>query len=272
MGPKSAKRNETKHQLEERLDSLSKWLERWTALVVLGLLVEVASEATRERTGHPVRFSNLAGEVLIMIGVAGELWVEVRNRLFSDKLRELTGSIIAASERSIAELNAETEKLRKENNETALLLSYRSVGDMPAFENAMREFSGTKYAIEFLHDSNETARLQWQVNGVLKSAGWVPIRHPFHRVRMNMQPGVFIKTVARGGYSKSAAQEGALPRSKAGEALADWLDDNRIATLTAVVAGDDVPGTLIIAVGPKPETIEEYNQIRAEYRRRRISK
>lgn len=150
------------------------------------------------------------------------------------------------------------DALRKQNQDTALLLAYRSLGDTSAFEDAMRAFSGTKYAIEFL-DSNEAINFQWRLDIALKRAGWTAVRNPVRR--LNLGFGVSVLTVG----NRNAAL-----RSEAGDALSDWLDAHEAATLTAVIERDDLElNTLIIGVGPKPETLDKHNQIRSEYRRRR---
>jgi hypothetical protein len=256
MGPKGVSKNDIKNQLEGRLDSLSKWLEKWTALVVIGLVVEVASEVFKEATGQSLRFSNLVGEVLIMIWVAGELWVEVRNRQISDKLREVTDSIIS-------ELNAETEKLRKENNNRELLTRYRSIGDTVALENAMRQYAGTEYVIEFQTEQYEASRFQWELTTFLGKAGWVLKGYPRP---ISLGFGAAVLTVTERNKH--------IPESAAGIALVDWLYGQNIAVYSAVVARSDhrEPSALVIQLGPRPEVMEQHEIIRAGYAARRSSR
>jgi hypothetical protein len=210
--------------------------------------------------------------VAITVGIGGEILFSMMVSSVEGKIETLANqetaraleqaakaNLLAEEEgKARAALEKQVEQLRKENNDTALLLSYRSVGDMPAFEDAMRAFNGTKYAMEFLHPSNEATNFQWVLNIALKNAGWIPVRLPWHR--MNLGFGVWVMTVGDGPP---------FSRSEAAEALADWLDASQIATITAVVKRDDVAGTVIIQVGPRPETIEQYDQMRSEYRRRR---
>jgi hypothetical protein len=86
----------------------------------------------------------------------------------------------------------ETERLRKENNEFALLLAYRSVGDMRLFEDAMREFSGTKYLLQVVPNAKEAIHLTWALGVCLKRSGWIEIEPP--GVRENLRVGVTVLT------------------------------------------------------------------------------
>jgi hypothetical protein len=200
----------------------------------------------------------------VTIGVAGELAVEHKTHQAERKLRDITAEIkrdadfkLKAADERIAELNAQTERLRRQNRDTALLLAYRSILDTPAFEDAMRAFSGTKYAIE-VFDSMEAKYFQRRLDMALKNAGWLAVRNPGRR--LNLGFGVSVLTVGN---------QDAILRSEAGEALASWLDADEIATITAIIARGDLEfQTLVIEVGPKPETIDQQTQIRSEYKRR----
>ena len=96
----------------------------------------------------------------------------------------------------------------------------------------MQAFSGTKYAIEFFAESQEAVQFQWMLSISLKNAGWIPILHDSHPGRrFNLGFGICILTVA---------DENCISRSRAGDALAGWLDGNEVATITAVVARNDL--------------------------------
>jgi hypothetical protein len=155
----------------------------------------------------------------------------------------------------------ETERLRKENNETALILGYRSVGDMQAFEDAMRPFSGTKYAMEVFVAptfSNPTmtpeiASLQWHLNIGLQKAGWIMIGHVSRRGSLGF--GVWLLNIS----------DHPIPGSGARDALAGWLDNANTATLVNTVRNDGLAAqgcTVLIQIGLKPETMDQHHMIR----------
>jgi len=174
------------------------------------------------------------------------------------------------NEAIIAELNAETEQLRKENNDTALLLRYRSIGDPSAFEEAMREFSGTKYTLEFPLNSPEGGTFGNELGLALTKAGWIGGMVPAPSAYLGL--GVYVFIIQGPGCNA---------QSRAGVALADWLDARSIATLSALAAPDAAlasslskpedlePGSIVIRIGPQPETIEHQRGILSEYQRRK---
>lgn len=256
--------NARETNLERRIDLLGSWMIGFTWAVVVGLVIEFYAVFDPAWTGDWNRVIDRIGLLLVTIGVAGELAVEHKTHQAERKLRDVTAEIkrdadfkLKAADERIAELNAQTERLRKQNKDTALLLAYRSILDTPAFEDAMRAFSGTKYTIE-VFDSMEAINFQWRLNMALRNSGWLAVRNPGRR--LNLGFGVSVMTVGN---------QNAILRSEAGEALASWLDDDEIATITAVVAREDLElQTLVIEVGPKPETIEQQTQIRSEYKRR----
>jgi hypothetical protein len=93
-----------KYRLERTQDRLSSWLRAFTALVVVGLVVEYLPDiihALRTRT-FPV---NISGAILITIGVGGELVIEFLSSRAETKLREMNDSIIADAMTRVAELN-----------------------------------------------------------------------------------------------------------------------------------------------------------------------
>jgi hypothetical protein len=77
-------------ELEHSLNNLNLWLFFWTALVVVGLLIEygeLLSEAARRAYQKifcgispkaPILDLSLVGALLITVGVMGELWIEAR--------------------------------------------------------------------------------------------------------------------------------------------------------------------------------------------------
>jgi hypothetical protein len=218
-------------------------------------------------------------EVLGVRTPANICWVilaasDIARHVYSLRDKHLAGEENAALRENLARLNAlseqemrasvalesEVDRLRKDSSEMTLLHSYRSLGEMLAFETAMKDFNGTRYAIEFLGVDRECGNFQWILNGALRKAGWV--RTPLPTIhRTNMHLGVLIMTVAWDTRS--------LPSTKPADALAVWLDANNVATQTAIVKRDDPQGTVIVLIGPRPETMEQYSQIRAAFRQQK---
>ena len=220
--------------------------------VFIGLGMESRSEWRNAWKEKRWPTNNVTGSALVALGVFAEACLGIAGAR-SSRRKE-----IESGER-IIELNAETERLRKDNNDTLILRSYRSVGNLSAFEDAMRPFAGTKYRIEMLTDSNEVAQLQWELNNVLPKAGWISLGPPDRRYQLGDWVNVY-----------TVSTEGKPFNSAAAIALADWLDSHHTATLIGVLGQrDDAPGTVIIQIGARSETIERYDHTRAEYSRLR---
>lgn len=291
-GPISSDRKVLRGRLEHR----QFWAEVFGWIVGVGLVVEYWKEITDCIITRHWPSTELIGGILVTAGVFGEVFFSRLAGITTDTLQELADSDVAQSNRRAAEalesagkaeraaaeangrtaeLNAETERLRKENNDTALLLRYRSIGDPSTFEQTMRGFSGTKYTLEFLVNSNEAGTFQNELNLALTRSDWIGASVPVARPYLGF--GIYILTVPG---------RDCIAQSKAAEALADWLDTRSIATFSALatpeaaLASPDAPlkptnldpGSIVIRVGPKPETIEQQERIRSEYQRRKHSR
>jgi hypothetical protein len=84
---------------ESSLDSLEHWLVFWIACVVIGLILEVFPEIFEAIRGRQVRWHSrmtIGGGILITLGVAGELFVEVRASAVETKLRNANANIVAS--------------------------------------------------------------------------------------------------------------------------------------------------------------------------------
>jgi len=111
----------------------------------------------------------------------------------------------------------------------------------------MRPFGGTQYIIQ-MDGSNAGGHLQWELNAALKNAGWLP--KLWSASRINLSIGVSVLTVAPRNHPVN---------SEAAEALADWLDRSGIAVLALPIDNSLMElGTLVIQIGPRPETVEQY--------------
>jgi hypothetical protein len=76
--------------LERSLDSLGAWLTVWTALVVVGLIVEFGEDLRELIVERPFKWRLLRGMVgglLITVGVAGELFVQFKAAKAETELR-----------------------------------------------------------------------------------------------------------------------------------------------------------------------------------------
>ena len=94
--------------LEKSLDSLGVWLLVWTALVVVGLIVEFAEDLRELITERPFKWRllrTMVGGLLITIGVAGELFVQFRASKVETELRTNSHEIEAQLNKQAAEAN-----------------------------------------------------------------------------------------------------------------------------------------------------------------------
>ena len=103
--------------LEKSLDSLGVWLLVWTALVVVGLIVEFAEDLRELITERPFKWRllrTMVGGLLITIGVAGELFVQFRASKVETELRTNSHEIEAQLNKQAAEANKEAGNARSE--------------------------------------------------------------------------------------------------------------------------------------------------------------
>jgi hypothetical protein len=224
-------------------------------LVVIGLIMESGPDAWTAAIKHVWPHREVTGNVLVTIGVFGEVAIGLFIARSAKRAELLAHAQIAELNAEIAQLNAETERLRKENNEMALLWSYRSIGDIEEFASAMRPFAGTRFTCEIL-GRGEVNNLHAQINAGLERAGWIKLG-PASRT-LTSAFGVTVSTVATDVPS---------PRGSAATALADWLFNKHVSVYAQVAKRDDLPpGTLVIEIGPKPETLEQLRSYERSYR------
>jgi hypothetical protein len=238
-------------------------------VVVLGIWIESRTEI-RWAFKHHVWIPQAVGATLVGLGVFAEVLITALAARQARRADLHAEERITAAKTRISELDAETERLRKENNDTALLLRYRSIGDPAAFEKAMRDFSGTKYKLEFPLNSREGGTFGNELGLALTRAGWIGDLVPTQSVLLGL--GVFVFTVKGPDCNM---------QSKAGVALADWLAARSIATRSGLATPDAAvvsplskpydlePGSIVIRVGSRPETIEQQRDIESEYRRQK---
>lgn len=224
--------------------------------VVLGVVVEVWPDIISCWSGK-CDFTHsfpIAGGIVVALGVAIETVMASLISRKAEKIQELAN-------REISQQSAEIERLRKENNDTLILRSYRSVGNHSAFEEAMQRFTGTKFTISMVAESNEVSTLQWELNTLLPRAGWISLGLP--EQRFNLGDHVNVLTASAPGKPFVSA---------AADALAEWLDANHVAVLIGSVGNTEhEPGTVVIQLGMRSETIERYDQVREAYSARKAA-
>jgi hypothetical protein len=104
--------------LERSLDSLGVWLAAWTALVVVGLIVEFGEDLRELIVERPFKwrlFRAMVGGLLITVGVAGELFVQFKAAKVETKLRADSHEIEARLNKEAADANKEAADARKES-------------------------------------------------------------------------------------------------------------------------------------------------------------
>jgi hypothetical protein len=225
----------------------------FAALVIVGVFVEYGDKFLEFFHCPNVHtLGMIAGGALIAFGVLGEIWASSRG--FKAE-RELDRE----NEKTIAELNREADREKAKLAELMLLSEWRTVGDLSAFEDAMRRFAGDQqYILQFAEsEDKEPRQLMSQLHRALPNAGWIPIGETPRR-SWTLQRGVSIRRVVR--------MPDPLFGSPAQNTPANWLDDRQIAVSVWAYEQEDLaPGTLVIDVGLRPTNIEEHRALRAEF-------
>jgi hypothetical protein len=107
-------------ELDSSLDSLSRWMLGFTALVVLGVVIEVGPPVVKFfQTWDYHALLEAIGSGLVAVGVGGELFVLFRETTREGMLKKVNADLeniaderIAEAERKTAEAKLETEKLK----------------------------------------------------------------------------------------------------------------------------------------------------------------
>lgn len=209
------------------------------AVVVAGLFVESWSELSAAVREHRFPNRETVGNIIVALGVAAEVALANVIAQQSRKSEDI-------ADREIVELNAEIERLRKDNNDMALLLSFRTIGDVREFEEAMAKFPGTSFVVE-VYPHAEPENLSHVLGTALQRAGWSKIG-PLKR-KSELGPGVCVVSITA---SAPASPDAATI------ALSDWLHRHRLSTLRFATTHPEYPvGTILIAIGPRPETLDQ---------------
>jgi hypothetical protein len=172
--------------LQKRVDTFEGWLAFWTAMVVLGLMYEYGCEFAEPTKQWPpgkpwpfrwvVRLEKL-GAIFVIVGVAGELYVEVMAspahealRKFNDvRLAEANGRYEALRKKNLV-LQAEVLKLREKLADRHLTREQQRT-----IASKLRRFSGQKVDILVFALDSEAKGIAEDILDALKppdGAGW----------------------------------------------------------------------------------------------------
>jgi hypothetical protein len=263
MNGPTSKAKET--SLLSKQDWYQRLVEAGGVVVFVGLLIEDGPELWEALLQHRIPSRGVIGGIIVAIGVGVEVlfaslvthtskllqeFADARNAEFHERA--------ASAEQRTVELGAETERLRKENNDISMVLSDRMIKDVPGFVEAMRAFAGTEVLIgEVLMGSGnspESRRLLWVIKNTLECAGWI-ITGPVSR---SMLPDCVTISLTLSEWNADS------PCRRAAVALGDWLNDSGIVPLVSLHDAHEglQPGTLIINVGGKPQTVGGFNALR----------
>ena len=201
MTPKEP--SDPKSLLERSIDSLAKWLELFTAVVVVGLFVEYTPDVISAIRDHVIHLSVIVGGSLITIGVAGELLIGFMGSRLDNKLRDINNS-------SIAEANERSKQLEKENLllQTDLLRlrkesePRRLTGEQKEKLTALLKAHPDGCAVVSAMLDPESSDFADDFNTAIQSAGWQTVRYTN---RLSTRYGVSIG-VALGGAERPGAK------------------------------------------------------------------
>jgi hypothetical protein len=168
-------------------------------------------------------------------------------------------------------LQGEIDRLTRAGADTALLLTDRAITDDLGFIEAMRVFAGTKVYVAALREYSldpEAGDLASVIGRILIDAGWqksVPRPDPIP-IAPSAEEGVHIEYSARDWYAPEPS-----PHVPAGCALADWLNNDNIATAIKTIPNRPKDGVVVVSVGSKPKTLGMANELRSQgnWKRRR---
>jgi hypothetical protein len=168
MAPELLAKLSKRAALETSLDSLRFWLDLWTAVVVLGLVIEYGPEILEMWRKVVVRHSlkrlfTLIGGALITGGVAGELYVGITASGAEAKLRIVNGSIETDLRESASKNELELLKFKAPRILTPIQRERIRVKLQP--------FPGTPYELAVI-PMPEAMSLVGTVDAILRSSAW----------------------------------------------------------------------------------------------------
>jgi hypothetical protein len=242
-GPTS---NAKEKSLLSRQDWFQRLIEIGGVIVFLGLLIEDGPELWEALLRHRLPSRGVIGGIIVAIGVGVEVLFASLVTHTSKRLQELADARnaefherAAEAERRTVELEAEVERLRKENNDISTLLADRAIKDLGGFMDAMRAFSGIGVLV-IATDSSESKILVATLTGSLRV----------------LPEGVAILVTENDWNNNTLCRKGAI-------ALGDWLNDSGVVPwLRLRDESEATSGNLIVIVGPKPQNVERMKALR----------
>lgn len=168
--------------LESQVDVLARWLVVFTGLVVLGLLMEYGAEFAKWRTQEHIRNPRLflwvpiwafIGGILIVGGVAGELYVEFFASRAENNLRELSDSVNAVLKKQAGDAEEHAARLEQQMADRHITLEQRK-----KMLEILKVRPGANITIWYVTDSGaDTLAYTLEIQDVFQDAGW----HVFHQ-------------------------------------------------------------------------------------------
>jgi hypothetical protein len=193
--------NATRDALQSSYDSIENWLFFFTALVVVGLVIEYRGGLKKLLTEWPIDWPHAAtmiGAILVVIGVAGELLEEVRASSVEGKLQRNGGDAqqLLYQEAASAEGKiAKDDRIAKEASDEAGRLGV-DLGNLHDFVDKKDE-SAKRLIAELRRDRDELAKESSEAKAADLSAKAqiAELRKEFGRGFTPKQRAAFIKSI-----------------------------------------------------------------------------
>jgi hypothetical protein len=167
-----------------------------TLIVLIGIIGEGVAELTKLLDGCPSlkKFVEVSSVLILVIGIAGELWGEARTSSIGDQISGFlnvkagaANDRAAAAEKDAAEANLKAEQLRCESAALEMSLSprrlapHRTIGRTPPspkeekFNSMLRPYANTIVKVQSASDF-EAQELGEDIEYLLNRAGWIAVK------------------------------------------------------------------------------------------------
>ena len=254
--------------LEASLDSLGSWLLCFTALVVIGLIVEYAHDLWKlfaERPFNTKLLITITGGILITVGVAGEMFIQFKASHVETDLRRRFNQEAQDARRRAVIAEAKTAELENKNlilardlekERTDLLALQVEVAprvlDQMAVIRSLKSYAGQEATVECVPDE-EARHIATLISGALQASDWIVNGKPPLRIE-----GRVLRVLGPVMQSDAPIPDGILlscgdllsASCRALVALAEQLAKNDLAVgLSPGPSNSDV----VVTVGFKPD-------------------
>jgi hypothetical protein len=177
--------------LESAWSSLDFWLDLWTLMVVIGVVVELVVifiEYGHEKESFesgiirpPDKPSRLLfalgmlGAGLVAIGVAGEFRVHIKAGRIETDLRGASGALVAIVDKKAADANERAAKIEQKLADRHITIEQRK-----RMLGILKSEAGTKIAVTFLNPSSTDAQeYSMEIGEVFHDAKWIVVSYPW---------------------------------------------------------------------------------------------